>query len=224
MEKRVITFMLMLYCWTSLAQTGIDVSHHQGKIDWAKVAKDKKKIEFVYVKASEGATGKDKCYKYNMERARKNGLKVGAYHYFRMTSSAHNQFKNFKSQLDICDFEMVPMVDVETSDGKPVRELQDSLAVLIALIKKEYGVSPMIYGTNRSYNTYCAPRFNNLYLYIGRYGKFAPKIKGTGNYTIWQYSETGKVDGISKRVDLCKFRNSKDYTLIKNFKQESHKP
>jgi lysozyme len=66
----------------------------------------------------------------------------------------------------------------------------------------------MIYGTQRSYNTYCAPKYNKYYLYIGRYGKNSPEIKGEGTYTIWQYTENGKVNGITEDVDICKF-NSK---------------
>ena len=47
---------------------GIDVSHHQKQIDWEQVKKDKN-IEFVYIKATEGATHLDKQYKYNIKSA-----------------------------------------------------------------------------------------------------------------------------------------------------------
>ena len=214
--KRVSIVVFLIISLTCSAQTGIDVSNHQGQIDWDLVAKDAHDIKFVYIKASEGATYKDKRFKYNMTHAKASGLLAGAYHYFRMTSGAHKQFANFKVQLDACEFDLIPMVDVETLDGKPVVELQDSLAVFIKLIKDEYSASPMIFGTNRSYNTYCAPRFNNLFLYIGRYGKSKPVINGPGRYTIWQYSETGRIKGIDKNVDLCKFRDKKDFEKIQN--------
>ena len=216
MKKLVLLLILLLSSLGSFAQTGIDVSNHQGQIDWGKAAKDALGIRFVYVKASEGATYRDKRFKYNMAHAKENGLLVGAYHYFRMTSGAHEQFTNFRAQLDACEFDLIPMVDVETSDGKPVVELQDSLAVFIKLIKDEYGAYPMIYGTNRSYNTYCAPRFNNLFLYIGRYGRNEPVINGPGQYTIWQYAESGRVSGIDENVDLCKFRDKTDFEKIQN--------
>lgn len=76
---------------------GVDVSHHNGVIDWAKVAKDTN-IVFVYIKATTGATHLDDCYKTNIKEARKNGLKVGSYHFFTSYSSAHAQFENFKKQ------------------------------------------------------------------------------------------------------------------------------
>lgn len=185
---------------------GIDVSHHQGDIDWNKVPMEK--ILFVYIKATEGKTYTDPKFHQNIKGAQKAGLKVGAYHFFRMTSGAREQFNHFYSQVSKYKLDLIPMIDVEKDDGKPKSQLHDSLDVFINLVKQKYGKKPMIYGTQRSYNTYCAPepKYNNLHLYIGRYGKYAPEIKGEGSYTIWQYSENGKINGIPKAVDLCRFR------------------
>lgn len=101
------------------------------------------------------------------------------------------------------------MVDVETDDGYSKKEMQDSLQVLLNLLEKEYKVRPMIYGTQRSYNTFCAPRFNHYPLYIGRYGENAPIVKGPSHYTVWQYTDKGELPGINKKVDLCRFHKGK---------------
>ncbi len=183
---------------------GIDVSHHQGSIDWKKVKKAKPDLAFVYVKCTEGKDYVDPKFKVNAEGASSQGYKVGAYHYFRMTSSAHDQFDSFKKQMDAVHIDLVPMVDVERGDGKPRKELQDSLQVLLALLEDAYGKKPMIYGTNRSYNEYCAPEFNYYPLYIGRYGKNKPVVTGPSHYTIWQFSESAKIPGIPKPVDMCR--------------------
>ena len=183
---------------------GIDVARYQGDIDWQTVSKEK--ILFVYIKATEGKTYTDPKFHQNIEGAQKSGLKVGAYHFFRMTSGAREQFNHFYSQLGKYKLDLIPMIDVEKDDGKPKSQLQDSLDVFINLVKQKHGKKPMIYGTQRSYNTYCAPKYNNLHLYIGRYGSNAPEIIGKGSYTIWQYSEHGKINGIPKAVDLCRFR------------------
>lgn len=182
---------------------GIDVSHHQGEIDWKKVMKAQPKLAFVYVKCTEGKSYVDPKFRVNAEGAAAVGYKVGAYHYFRMTSSAHEQFDNFKKQMDAVHIDLIPMVDVERDDGKPRKELQDSLQVLLDLLEKAYGKRPMIYGTNRSYNEFCAPEFNYYPLYIGRYGKNKPIVKGPSHYTIWQYSDTAKIPGIPYAVDVC---------------------
>ena len=200
----IITLTLLsLFSAQSQGLVGIDVSHHQGDINWKEVAREK--IGFVYIKATEGATYTDSMFHKNVSGAIDAGMLVGAYHYFRMTSSATEQFKNFKESVGRYKMQLVPMVDVETSDGKPVKQLQDSLDVFIKLLKEEFGCPPMIYGTQRSYNTYCAPKYNNYHLYIGRYGDNPPEIKGTGTYSIWQYTESAYVKGIPKPVDMCRF-------------------
>ena len=185
---------------------GIDVARYQGDIDWQTVSKEK--ILFVYIKATEGKTYTDPKFHQNIKGAQKAGLKVGAYHFFRMTSGAREQFNHFYSQVSKYKMDLIPMIDVEVppKEVKSIKQVQDSLDVFINLVTQKYGKKPMIYGTQRSYNTYCAPKYNNLHLYIGRYGPNAPEIKGEGTYTIWQYSEHGKINGIPKAVDLCRFR------------------
>ena len=73
---------------------GIDISSHQGYIDWAKVSSDKD-INFVYIKATEGATYHSPHYPHNITQARRHGLLVGSYHYLSSSSSIDEQFNNF---------------------------------------------------------------------------------------------------------------------------------
>lgn len=190
------------------------MSHHQKSIDWKRVNKTLPKGSFVYVKCTTGATGIDPKCKTFAKGAKASGYRVGGYHYFCMTSSAHNQFKNFKKMLDAIGPNLIPMVDVELSGDKvakktPKNVIQDSLQVLLNLLEKEYGAKPIIYGTMRSYNTYCAPRFNHYTLYIGRYGKDEPVINGPSRYTVWQFTENGRIDGIETNVDFCRFHPKK---------------
>jgi lysozyme len=186
---------------------GIDVSHHQGSIDWNKVATDTL-IQFVYIKATEGATHRDKMYEYNLKGARNAGLRVGSYHYLRKTSSIRQQFRNFTkaAQQDLQD--LIPMVDVEEEVPK------DSIRLFCQLLTEYYGIRPAIYGTNRSYNNFCAPEFNDYVLMIGRYGTKPPIISGPSHYDIWQYSETGVIPGIPKPVDLDRLHPEFDFSNL----------
>ncbi len=204
---------------------GIDVSRHQGNVNWEKVKKTLPKGSFVYVKCTEGATYIDPKCKTLAKGAKASGYRVGGYHFFRMSSSAHDQFRHFKKILDAIGPDLIPMVDVELGDGKwsqkEIRRAQDSLQVMLNLLEKAYGVKPIIYGTQRSYNTYCAPRFNHYTLYIGRYGENKPVINGPSHYTIWQFTEKGRIDGIEKPVDFCRFhpqKSMKDILLPKKRK------
>lgn len=181
---------------------GIDISHHNGKINWKQVPD----VEFVYIKATEGATYVDPMYQQNIKGARAKKLRVGAYHYFRTTNSVQKQFENYKKHVKKSDIDLIPMVDVEECKKWSTVQFQDSLMRFIQLVKSYYGKAPMIYSVNTFYNRYCAPRYNKYYLMIGRYGSEEPFIKGRGTYTIWQKSQTGKLSGIPKNVDIDIFR------------------
>ena len=93
---------------------GIDVSHYQKKIDWEKVSKNTNpKIQFVYIKASEGVTWKDKRFKYNYKNAKSNNLRVGVYHFFSPSTLGKNQFKEFKTIYPKDENDLPVMIDCE---------------------------------------------------------------------------------------------------------------
>lgn len=123
-----------------------------------------------------------------------------------MTSSAHEQFRNFKAQMDKVHMDLIPMADAETNDKRPRREVQDSLRMLRDLLENAYGKKPKIYGTRHFYNIFCAPDFNDHPLYIGKYSYSRPVVDGPSHYTIWQFPETGVLKGFKVGVDLGRFR------------------
>lgn len=197
---------------------GIDVSHHQGKIDWDKVPDS---VQFVYVKCTEGKTYSDPMYRYNVWQARRHGFEVGSYHFFRMTSGAQDQFSHFLSRIDTANQTLVPMVDVEVNDGADYCVLQDSLYVFVKLVEDHFGVKPMIYCPQRLYARYFGPDkasmafWGGYPMYLARYRPGAPIMRGVHQYTIWQYSERGKVEGIEKHVDKARFHPDCDISMIK---------
>ena len=148
---------------------GIDVSKHQGRIDWERVAADKK-IQFVYIKATEGATHVDKAYERNIAQARRAGLKVGSYHFFTSYKSARAQFDNFKRYVDKDEQDLLPMVDVEEAGNRGARRsvLQAHLQEFMDLVRGEYGKYPLLYSQYKFYNTLLAPEFNRYYIFIAR--------------------------------------------------------
>lgn len=95
----ILSFLLVSVTFLSLhAQNyhGIDVSHHQHKIDWSQVAKDD--VDFVYIKATEGATWTDPKFKTLLEGAKKENILVGAYHFITTSTEASAQ-KDFNYNL-----------------------------------------------------------------------------------------------------------------------------
>ena len=111
------------------------------------------------------------------------------------------------------------MIDVEKRGSWSRKQLIDSLQLLASLLERHFGVRPMIYSTMSFYNRNLSPYFNEYPLYIGRYSEKTPEITWNGRYTIWQYTETGKVNGITTKVDLCRFNDNSwlpDIALHKN--------
>jgi len=182
---------------------GIDVSHHQGNINWNKVKKWKdKSIQFVYIKATEGATLVDKTYEKNLKGAKEQKILTGSYHYFRTTSSVKDQFKNFIQTISKEDQDLIPMIDVEEKKNWNNKEFHKNFKEFLGLIENHFGQKPMIYTVNSFYNINLSGKYNDYHFLIGRYGKNSPNMRDKSNWTIWQFSETGKVDGIPKMVDI----------------------
>lgn len=190
------------------AYHGIDVSKHQGKINWKLVASDKN-IQFVYIKATEGASVVDSRYTENIKAAREAGLRVGSYHFFRGYKSAEDQFVLFSKYVKKGEQDLLPMVDVEEIGNRHVgkERLQKNLTLFMELVKREYGKYPLLYSQYRFYNEMLAPEFNKYFIFIARYSRQEPILKGEGKYNIWQYTEKGKIQGIKGNVDLDKFAN-----------------
>ena len=192
---------------TEAKYNGIDISSHQGFIDWAKVSSDKN-ISFVYIKATEGATYRSPHYAHNITQARRHGLLVGSYHYLSSSSTIDEQFENFSKFALKSVQDLIPMLDVEVRGDWSRSQLIDSVDKFCQLVELHYGVQPMIYSTMGFYNKNLAPHFNKHHLYIGRYSNEKPEINWEGEYTIWQYSETGIIPGIDAYVDLCRYRDN----------------
>jgi len=182
---------------------GIDVSSYQKDIDWSTTASDKN-IKFVYVKATEGATHRQRHYAYNIKNARKHGIKVGAYHFLRTTTSIRRQFENFISIVKLEDQDLIPLIDVEDKGKWSAKQIADSVLLFAQLLEKHYGCKPMIYTGSSFYNSYLAGRLKGYKLFIARYSKIAPKLNDA-TWTLWQFSERGRIAGIDAYVDLCRF-------------------
>lgn len=187
---------------------GIDVSSYQKDIDWDAVCRDKK-IRFVYVKATEGATYTSPHFRYNIENARKHGLKVGSYHFLRTTSSLRSQFENFTRAVKPEEQDLVPLIDIEQRGNWTPKQIVDSLDVFIKMVSKHYNCRPMIYTMTSFYNKYLASHFKKYPLFIARYSESAPELNDGANYTLWQYTDQGTVKGIDHAVDMCRFAKDK---------------
>lgn len=182
---------------------GIDVSRHQGDIDWSGVKKwNNHAIHFVYIKATEGATIQDVKYNRNVNGAKENDILIGSYHYFKTKSSPKDQFKNFSKMVDGNKQDLVPMVDVEEKKGCSDKTFHKNLKEFLKLVEECYSKKPVIYTSNSFYNKYLAGKYKEYKFFLGRYSKKTPNIKDGHSWTIWQFSRKGILDGVAHNVDL----------------------
>ncbi len=192
---------------------GIDVSSHQGEINWEKVTANDD-IRFAYIKATEGETYQSPHYVDNVTQAQDNGLLVGSYHYLSTTSPIRQQYANFVRAMGAVRQDLIPMIDIEERGQWSRNQLIDSLSLMAQMLEQHFGCRPMIYSTMEFYNLNLSPQFNKYPLYIGRYSNSAPDISWEGNYTIWQFSEDGIMAGINVYVDMCRFHPDHDLSEL----------
>ena len=108
---------------------GIDISHHQGQIDWEELKDngqiDKYPVRFIYVKATEGASIIDENFRDNFHQAREYGFTRGAYHFYSVHSPAKAQAEYFIKNVQLENGDLPPVLDVEHKPRtRPTRSLK----------------------------------------------------------------------------------------------------
>jgi len=192
---------------------GIDVSHHQGKIDWSAIKKQD--FQFAYIKATEGGTFRDSRFRANWEGARRAGLKVGAYHFFTLCRPVQDQIANFTSVVPVESDALPPALDLEFGGNCGARPAPETLLADIsafsAALREKYGADPVFYVTDEFYDAYLRDRLKSSNFWIRSiFGR--PKIPGEKTWKIWQFANRGRVQGIAYPVDLNVLNGS-----LKNF-------
>lgn len=132
---------------------GVDVSAHQGVIDWPMLAAQG--VEFAFIKATEGSGFTDARFSFNVLQARNAGLRVGAYHFFSFESSGDAQADNFIAVVEPFAGMLPPVVDLEYYagffDDPPAAEpVRAELDALLERLRAHYGVQPILYVTEAS--------------------------------------------------------------------------
>ncbi len=92
---------------------GIDVSHHQGIVNWDQISRQD--IHFVFAKATEGGDHVDSLFAYNWKEMRRVGLKKGAYHFFRPNMNPEIQAKIFIENVELFAGDLAPVLDFRST-------------------------------------------------------------------------------------------------------------
>ncbi len=213
-----------------MEKTIMDVSRHQGVIDWAKV-KASGKVDGVMIRAmgnsAEGLPSKpytDPYFARNYAECTRVGLPVGVYGYFKATTKAQadKELAYFKKLLTGRSFELPVAVDIEDEMQKPLGKaaLTNLTAHMLSTVES-WGVYAMLY---------TGLWFGSTFLYMGgaalkpydvwlaRYPKDQRKTKPEDKpktafaFGMWQYTSTARMPGVSTNVDMS--HAYKDYAAI----------
>lgn len=178
---------------------GIDVSHHQGEIDWTLVAEDD--IAFAYLKASEGTGFTDSRFTENWAAADEAGVRRGAYHFFTLCLPGAEQAEHFLRTAPPQAGALPPAVDLElvgNCSARPSTDaVVDELDDFLAVVEESWGTDVVLYVGEDWESRYPVldrsdrPRW--LVSFLGR-----PDV----TWTVWQTSWWGRVDGIEGDVDI----------------------
>lgn len=208
------------YCFNDegelVSKFGIDVSTYQGKIDWAKVAADGVDFTFIRLGYRGYRTGKivtDTRYVENITGANANNIDTGVYFFTQATNAEEGieealyVLKNIKGY----NVNYPIVIDTEASgadedDGRSdnISKLNRTLAIkAFCETIKEAGYTPMIYASKSWLkNKLDMTMLEDYEIWVAHYTTGNTVTDYSGAYGVWQYTSSGKVDGISGRCDL----------------------
>ena len=180
---------------------GIDVSRYQGVIDWdVFFDKSDSLMTFVYCKATEGCDHVDSQWKRNREELVRRGKPHGAYHFFIPSKDPIDQAEHFLKHYSTEANDLPPVLDAEV-EGSSNATLMKNMTLWLNHVEIKTGRRPIIYTSYHIYTTIFKSNFDGYKFWIANYNK-NPKGLDDENILHWQYSDKGKVPGISGDVDL----------------------
>ena len=184
----------------------IDVSHHQGIIDWHNVAQSD--VQFAYLKATEGDDWKDERFAEYYSGARVNHIPVWAYHFYSLRIPGELQLHNIVDTLSGKILDLPIAIDLEFWGNASVRpsviEFRQELRKFLEWVERFQWRKPILYLTREFQDAYIGNDFSGYPLWTRSIFSFPD----SSYWTIWQYKSRGHIDGIDWLVDLNVYSGS----------------
>lgn len=191
---------------------GIDVSRHNGVVNWDLVILSG--IQFAFCKATEGTAYCDPRFDEHFSALAQRDIVRGAYHYYRPTMNPAGQAQNF--YVAAHDTQLPPVLDVELYEGyvddmayyrnTQKAQVRADLQAILTEIEALFGMRPIIYTSAGFWNAYVGDWNGGYTLWVANYGASIPRLPIAWDvWQFWQYTANGSVPGISGNVDLNYF-------------------
>lgn len=185
----------------------LDVSHHQGPIDWAAIRAGG--WSGVWIKATEGATWVDPRFRENHQGAQAAGVRRGAYHFYGFCSDPADQAAHFLATLGADPGELIPALDVESGGNCSKRpspaELRAGTDRFLSIVEAAIGRRPLLYLIADDIHALfgeAGPPPADLWL---RDLHREPSPPAGRQMRLWQYHVRGWVGGIAAFTDINAF-------------------
>ena len=166
-------------------------------------------VSFVYIKATEATSIRNRYYAQDYTNARRQGIHVGTYHFFSLRTSPQEQAKYFLQNSIVRHDDFPPVLDVEPSDAQiesigGCEELLRRVRIWLQIVEQRTHKRPILYVSQMFINKYMvnADDIKKHYnVWIARYGEYKPDVK----LVYWQLCPDGRVSGINTLVDINVF-------------------
>ena len=185
---------------------GIDISHFQGLVDWNQL--QDQSIQFVIIKASQGNHYIDKHYQSNWKKSQSTTLWRGAYHYLDPEYSGISQALHFIKTTQGNFGEFAPVVDLEAFEDKKVEDVIGVLAEYLAIIEQKTGCLAIIYTSPNFWRQLDDHDYGRHALWLADYAEKPQIPNGWKTWSMWQYTNKGKIQGINGLIDKSKLHYS----------------
>ena len=189
----------------SSTRIGIDVSHHQGLIDWNKVKSSG--IQFAIIRTSHGTRVADREFENNVKNAKKAGIPFGVYIYSEANSPEKAVLEaeyviNVLKKNGIEELEYPIAFDIEDSVHAKLSKSKNGeiIKAFCDRIQSENKYTTMVYSGLNFMKNYIG--YNNIKEYdiwLARYNSF---LGYENPVRFWQYTSQGSVSGIKGNVDM----------------------
>jgi len=192
---------------------GIDVSRWQGEIDWTAVRAAG--VAFAYMKATEGGDHADMSFPDNWQGAARAGVPRGAFHFFYFCRPAAEQAAWFIRHVPRDPAALPPVLDMEWNHlsptctrRPPAATVRAEAARFLDILTAHYGQRPVVYTTVDFYRETGIGALPNTEFWLRSVAGHPESVYPGQRWSLWQYTGTGRVPGISGPVDINVFAGS----------------
>jgi lysozyme len=191
--------------WRAHLVLGVDVSRHQGPIDWSALATTD--VRFAYIKATEGADFVDERFADNWKGAGEAGLYRGGYHYFTLCKPGAAQAANFIAVVPRAAGALPPAIDLEhmgpCRNGPQIADVNAEVRAMLDALEARYGARPILYVTRQFHDAHLSA-FSGEHFWV-RSLAARPDFRQR-DWIIWQRDNGARRAGVAGPVDLDAFR------------------